>query len=230
MKQSSRRLALRATTPLLWTYSDNRGYYSPPVYMPMEYAMRVTNQKPLRFTHPRDPKYGWNTHIDELAGLHPGLLGPGRKTPQVNYYNRGGIIGEIPPVPVYREHIWCMGHGHFILQHPRIFIKCPKNKVVACKWCRLKFINMSTEEDNDEDWEKEEHKIATTPETLEDLTQPIRDLGGVLRASPFQDGKEPHPHVYRSVFDPERYRHKHPHTKHYEVHPAYAGKKGSGHH
>lgn len=217
---------MKKTFPLLWTFSDNRGYYSPPVYMPLEYASRVTNQKQLQFTHPRDPKYTWNTGINELASLHPGLLGPGRKTPQLNYSNRGGIICEIPPVPVYREHIWCMGHSHFILQHPRIFIKCPRGKVVCCKWCRLKFINMSTETDNDDDWFEEEQKIATTPEAEEDLRQPIRDMGGVLRRNPFQDDKEPDPHVYRAVFNPDRYRWKHPHTEHYEVHPAYAKKAG----
>lgn len=224
---------MKKTVPLLWTFSDNRGYYSPPVYMPMEYASRVTNQKQLVFTHPKDPKYGWNTHINELASLHPGILGPGRKTPQLNYSNRGGIICEIPPVPVYREHIWCMGHGHYILQHPRIFIKCPQGKVVCCKWCRLKFINMSTKADNDDDWFEEEQKISTTPESEEDLMQPIRDMGGVLRNRPFQDDKEPDPHVYRAVFDPERYRWKHRHTAHYEVHPAYQKKgddsSGCGH-
>lgn len=220
---------MRKTSPLLWTFSDNRGYYSPPVYMPLEYAQRVTNQKQLQFTHPRDPKYGWNTHIDELSALHPGLLGPGRKTPQVNYYSRGGLICEIPPVPVYREHIWCMGHGHFTLQHPRIFIKALKGQVVTCKWCRLKFINMATDEDNDEDWEEEEQKISTTPESPEDLMQPIRDLGGVLRSNPFQDDKTPDPHVYRTVFDPDRYRWRQPSDAHYEVHPAYVGKKGSSH-
>nr|CCC91117.1 unnamed protein product [Trypanosoma congolense IL3000] len=203
------------------TFSNNTGHYSPPVYMPLEYASRVTNQKQLVFTHPKDPKYGWNTHIHELASLHPGLLGPGRRTPQLNWYNRGGIVCEIPPVPVYRDHIWCQGHSHYILQHPKIFIKCPPGEVVCCKWCRLKFINMATDEDNDNDWKEEEHKIATTPESAEDLMQPIRDLGGVLRQRPFQDGKDPDPHVYRSVFNPERYRWKHPQHK-YEVHPAYA--------
>lgn len=218
---------MRRTLTFLWTFSNNTGHYSPPVYMPLEYASRVTNQKQLVFTHPKDPKYGWNTHVEELASLHPGILGPGRRTPQLNWYNRGGIICEIPPVPVYRQHIWCQGHSHFILQHPKIFIKCPPGEVVCCKWCRLKFINMATEDDNDDDWQEEEHKIATTPESAADLMQPIRDVGGVLRERPFQDGKEPDPHVYRSVFDPERYRWRHPrHT--YEVHPAYATSKDSG--
>ncbi|EKF37758.1 hypothetical protein MOQ_002041 [Trypanosoma cruzi marinkellei] len=220
---------MRRSVVVLWTFSNNTGHYSPPVYMPLEYASRVTNQKQLVFTHPKDPKYGWNTHVEELASLHPGILGPGRRTPQLNWYNRGGIVCEIPPVPVYRQHIWCQGHSHFILQHPKIFIKCPPGVVVCCKWCRLKFINMSTEDDNDDDWESEEHKISTTPETVSDLMQPRRDIGGVLRDRPFQDGKEPDPHVYRSVFDPERHRWKHPHHK-YEVHPAYAdsNKDGSG--
>ncbi|CCW61554.1 unnamed protein product [Phytomonas sp. EM1] len=216
---------MRKSLSLLWTYSDNRGYYSPPVYMPLEYAMRVTNPKQLKFTHPRDPKFTYNTHIDELSSLHPGLLGPGRKSPQVNYSNRGGILCEIPPVPVYREHIWCMGHAHFTLQHPRIFIKCLRGKVTTCKWCHLKFINMSTDDDNDEDWYEEEQRIATMPELEKDLRQPIRDLGGVLRRNPFQDNKEPDPYVYRTVFNPDQYRWKQTHNRHYEVHPAYA-KKG----
>lgn len=202
--------------------------------MPLEYASRVTNQKQLRFTNPKDPKMGWNTHIYELASLHPGLMGHGRKTPSLNWTSNGGIVCEIPPTPVYREHIWCQGHAHFILQHVRFFIKCPPGKVVSCKYCRMKYINMSTAEDNDEDWFEEEQKIATTPESEEDLRQPIRDLGGVLRENPFQDGKEPHPDVYRSVFNPERYRWKQPHTRHYEVHPAYAkkpeGSASPGHH
>lgn len=210
---------------VLRTFSNNTGHYSPPVYMPLEYASRVTNQKQLVFSHPRDPKYGWNTHVEELSALHPGVFGRGRKTPTVNYYNRGGIICEIPPVPVYRAQIWCQGHSHFILQHPKIFIKCPPNEVVSCKWCRLKYINLATEEDNDEDWVKEEHKISTTPERLEDIVQPYRDIGGVVRQTPFQDGKEPDPHAYRSVFNPERSRWRHPHH-HYEVHPAYACKSG----
>lgn len=80
---------------------------------------------------------------------------------------------------------------------------------------------MATKDDNDDDWQDEEHKIATTPESVTDLMQPIRDIGGVVRDGPFQDGREPDPHVYRSVFDPERYRWRHPRHK-YEVHPAYA--------
>lgn len=216
-------------TAKFFTYSDSRGYYSPPVYMPLEYASRVTNQKQLRFTHPRDPKYNYSTHMDELASLHPGLFGKGRKTPTLNYQNRGGIVCEIPPVPVYRDKIWCMGHGHYILQHPRIFIKCPPRKVVVCKWCRLKFINMSTAEDNDNDWFEEEQKISTTPESEADLLTPKRDMGGVLRECAFQDDKMPDKHVYRSVFDPERYRWRHPNTNHYEVHPAYKDHPGHGH-
>lgn len=221
---------LRKSVPLRWTFSDNRGYYSPPVYMPLEYASRITNAKPLRFTNPRDPKYTWNTGINEVAALQPGLLGIGRKTPTVYYYNHGGIVCEIPPVPVYRNHIWCMGHSHFILQHPRIFIKCPPRKVVTCKWCRLKFINMASEEDNDNGWFEEEHRIATTPESEEDLHKPMRDIIGVLRTERFQDGKEPDPQVYRAVYNPEKHRWRHPHNRHYEVHPAYAGKKGGSHH
>lgn len=214
---------MKRSVCLLGSYVNHTGHYSPPVYMPLEYSQRISNPKPLEFMHPLDPKYGTNTHANQLASLHPGILGPGRKTPSFNFSNRGGIVCEIPPVPVYRQHIWCMGHAHFILQHPRIFIKCLPGKVVVCKWCRLKFINMSTAEDNDEDWREEEHKIATTPESEEDLNTPIRDLGGVLREK-FQDGKEPDPHVYRAVFDPERHRwHHHPHK--YEVHPSYATKK-----
>lgn len=214
---------MRKTTLVLGSYVNHTGHYSPPVYMPLEYTMRVTNPKPLEFMHPNDPKFAVNTHIMQIASLAPGLFGHGRKSPTVNFNSKGGILCEIPPIPVYREHIWCMGHAHFILQHPRIAIKCIPGKVVCCKWCRCKFINMGTKEDNDDDWAEEEHKIATTPESEEDLNKPIRDLGGVLRESRFQDGKTPDPHVYRSVFNPERYRWHHEHHE-YETHPAYADK------
>mmetsp|Transcript_69283 Transcript_69283/g.80839 ORF Transcript_69283/g.80839 Transcript_69283/m.80839 type:complete len:237 (+) Transcript_69283:27-737(+) len=211
---------LRRNIVFLGSYVNSTGHYGPPVYMPLEYTMRIANLKPLEFMKPTDPKYTWNTHMDQIASLTPGLFGHGRKVPTYNYSNKGGIPCEIPPIPVYREHIWCMGHAHFILQHPRIFIKCLPGKVTVCKWCRCKFINMSTAEDNDNDWREEEHKIATTPESLEDLNKPIRDLGGVLRQRRFQDDKQPDPHVYRAVFDPERYRWKHEHHE-LEVHPAY---------
>lgn len=212
---------LRRGTVALGSYVNHLGHYGPPVYMPLEYAQRISNPKQLEFMHPHDPKYEYNTHAKQLASLSPGILGYGRKSPSVNFNSKGGIPCEIPPIPVYRQHIWCMGHAHFILQHPRIFIKCLPGKVMVCKWCRCKFINMSTAEDNDEDWVEEEHKIATTPESLEDLNTPIRDMGGVLRQRRFQDDKQPDPFVYRSVFDPERYRWKHEHHE-YETHPAYA--------
>ena len=219
---------MRRSTPLLITLgSTNSNFYSPPVYMPLEYTMRVTNSKQMDWLHPKDPKNKYNAHVDQIGALHPSLVGDGRKEPNPNYTERGGLMGDIPPVPVYRKHIWCMGHAHFVLQHPRIFIKCPPRQVVCCKWCRLKFINMSEEGDCDDDWEAVEHKIATTPESEEDLRLPYRDITGVLRDSNFQDGKEPHPEVYKSVFNPEKYKWKHK-KHHYEVHPEYVGKPGTG--
>ena len=216
---------MRRTVPVLVTMgSTNNNFYSPPVYMPLEYAMRVTNQKKLEFVHPKDPKMTFNKHVEQLGTLHPCLIGDGRKEPNPNNTERGGLMGDIPPVPVYRHHIWCMGHAHFVLQHPRIFIKCPPGKVVACKWCRLKFINMATVDDCDDDWKEVEHKIATTPESEEDLNTPYRNILGVLGTSNFQDGKTPHPDVYKSVFNPEKYAWDHEEHE-YEVHPAYADHK-----
>jgi hypothetical protein len=80
---------------------------------------------------------------------------------------------------------------------------------------------MSTPEDNDDDWREEEHKIATTPEALEDLMRPIRGVDGAIRTRFHPEYGGPHPHVYRSVFEPSKYRWRQ--TVHdYEVHPRYA--------
>ena len=179
-------------------------YISPLVELPHEYAQRVTNKKEGVETDRRDPKNYWGLHNIERFQVHPSVWGYERH----NYggmENKGGIICDVPPVPVYRANIWCMGHFQAKFHHPRIHIKVPPGKTIGCKWCRVKYINMSTDEDNDEDWEDAYYRINTTPESEEDLKKPWRNLDGVLRKSNFLDGQEPHPKVYKSVFDPQRY-------------------------
>ena len=200
------------------------GYFGPAPYIPTEYVMRFANTKQLVFMDPKDPKFGWNTHAHQLANVAPLWGGNGGKNPNVNFFAKSGFITEIPPVPVYRQHIWCMGHMQALQGHPRINIKCMPGKVTVCKWCRLKFINMSTPEDNDDDWREVEHKIATTPESYEDLMTPVRDVGGCLRMNRFQEDG-PDPHVYRAVLNPEPYRWHHEEHHDNEVHPRYAKKK-----
>lgn len=179
-------------------------YFGPMIEFPMEYAHRLTNKKVAEETPRRDPKNHWGLHNFEKWQVHPSIWGLERH----NYggqETRGGVTCDVPPIPVYRSQIWCQGHNQVGWLHPRIFIKVPRGKTIGCKWCRAKFINMSTEDDNDEGWEEDMQRINTTPETLKQLTTPFRDLAGVLRKSNFQDGKEPHPEVYKSVFNPERY-------------------------
>lgn len=177
-------------------------YHSPLVRIPEEYSMRIANATVVEFTPKRDPKNKWGLLTVERASMHPSLMGHDR-TNWVNYNNRGGVICDVPPVPVYRSKIFCVGQAQWKLHHPRIFIKCPKGMVVSCKWCRMKFINMATEEDNDEGWQKEWDKINQTPETMEQLLTPYRRLSGVLSTSNFQDGKDPHPEVYKTVYNPD---------------------------
>jgi hypothetical protein len=176
-------------------------YHSPLVKIPDEFAMRTANGKTVELTPKRDPKNKWGLHQVERQSVHPSVWGLERSN-WANYNNKGGIICDVPPVPVYRKSIWCMGHIEWKQHHPRIFIKCPPGFVVSCKWCRLKFINMSTEDDNDDNWQKEWDKIAQTPETMEQLMTPYRQLGGRIRKSNFQDGKLPHPEVYKTVYNP----------------------------
>ena len=194
---------LRRTVARRWQYGNH--YYGPVVPLPEEFGQRLANPKPVHLTKFRDPKNEWGLHSKERVSMHPSISGLDRHNHSL-FETRGGPIADVPPVPVYRQHIWCMGHHRQRFGHPRIFIKCPPMKVVACKWCRLKFINMATEEDNDEDWIEEMHEIATTPETEEELMQLHRTYEGVLRPSNYQDGATPDPFVHRSVFDPERYK------------------------
>lgn len=142
----------------------------------------------------------------ECGAAHPGMLGFGKGMPNVYFDNGGGIGTDLPPIPVYRKYTWCMGHWTPGFAHPRIFMKCPKGQVIHCKWCRMKFINMSAEGDCDDDWEEEEHAIAVTPEKMEDILKPRRDLSGQIRYETIQDGKTPHPEVFKSVYNPEKYK------------------------
>jgi hypothetical protein len=177
-------------------------YMSPMVRIPDEFHQRIANGKEVVLTPKRDPKNKWGLHTAERMNVHPSVWGLDRSN-WVNYNNRGGIICDVPPVPVYRSHIWCCGQITWKQHHPRIYIKCPPNFVVSCKWCRIKYLNMSTDDDNDEDWQKEQDEIALKPETMEQLMTPYRRLHGVLGPSNFQDGQAPHPEVYKTVYNPD---------------------------
>jgi hypothetical protein len=208
-------------------------FHSPPTDIPPDIVMRIANAKQLVLMDTKDPKFGINTHVDQVASCIPTLHGKGGRNPSVNYFTRSGLMQEIPPIPVYRKHIWCNGHIKQHQGHPMINIKCLPGKVTQCKWCRLKFINMSSPDDCDDDWQEVEHKIATTPESKEDLMTPWRGPMGELREKVFMN--EPDPFVYRAVLNPEKYRWKHEEHHDYEVHPRYAKKCGdkscsSGHH
>lgn len=203
--------------------STKVNYWGPPVDLPPELVMRIANAKQMVFMDTKDPKFGINTHIDQMATIIPTLHGKGGKNPSVNYFTRSGLTFEIPPVPVYRQQIWCTGQMKTGTGHPKISIKCMPGKVTSCKWCRLKYINMSTPDDCDDDWREVEHKIATTPESMEDLLTPWRGVQGELRAEVFMF--EPDPFVYRAVMNPEKYRWKHEEHHDYEVHPKYAKTK-----
>lgn len=188
-------------------------YLGPVVPMPEEYVMRVANAKQVKQTPLKDPKNKWGLHNVERVSAHPSSFGIDRHNFGL-WESRGGTIGEIPPVPVYRQFIWCNGQQQMHhLSHPKIFIKVLPGQTVVCKWCRVKYINMASPEDNDENWKNDLHRIATTPETMESIQEPRRRLDGVLRDSNFQDGREPHPDVYRSAFDPERFAWKNHHGK-----------------
>jgi hypothetical protein len=199
---------LMRSTPVALAFAYELHYYSPPVPFPEEYVSRVTNPKRVYTTRPRDPKNYWGLHNRELVSMHPSCSGLDRHNFSV-YETKGGPICEIPPIPVYKSKVWCLGHHSVYFGHPRIFIKCPPGMVVTCKWCRVKFLNMATEEDNDENWKEEIHEIATTPEPLEAVLQVNRRIDGTLppNFSNFLNPEEgPHPDVYKSVFNPEKYK------------------------
>lgn len=177
-------------------------FYSPMVIMPDHHWQRITNQKEVHLTDRKDPKNYWGRrNKDFFAKVNPSMWGLDRHN-HANWDNKGGLICDVPPVPVYRTYIWCIGHFVKDTFHPRIHIKVPRGKVIGCKWCRCKFINMSTDEDNDEDWEKDFYEINTTPESKKDLMRPFRTYEGTwpLNDSNFQ--MEPDKHHYRVVFDP----------------------------
>lgn len=184
-------------------------YFSPMIRIPEEYVSRLGDHKPVEFTPKRDPKNKWGLHNVERFSMHPSVWGQERANYSFNE-NKGGAICELPPVPVYRQQIWCMGQGSSLWHHPRIHIKCPRGMTVSCKWCRLKYINMSTDDDHDEDWQEVQHRIAMTPEKMEDLKAPRRTVDGILRESNFQTGcvgqdGEPDKFVYRTVYDPDSF-------------------------
>ena len=181
-------------------------FYSPMVIMPDHYWMRIANQKEVEITPKRDPKNYFGRRNKDLLGpkLHPSLWGLDRHN-HGNFDNKGGVICDVPPVPVYRTYIWCHGHFSYKYFHPRIHIKVPRGKMIGCKWCRCRFINMSTDDDNDEDWEKEMEEIQLTPESKKDLMRPFRTQGGVWPANDTNFINEPDPHVYRVVFDPMKH-------------------------
>ena len=180
-------------------------FYSPMVIMPEHYWQRVANQKQVELTDKRDPKFYLGKRNKEFLGsaLHPSLWAGDRHN-VAHFDNKGGMIMEAPPIPVYREKIWCIGqfvHRNF---HPRIFLKVPRGKVIGCKWCRARFINMATDEDNDDDWEEVTNRIQKTPESKNDLMRPFRNINGVWPKNDrnFPEGVEPDQHIYRTVFDP----------------------------
>lgn len=181
----------------------NLNYFAPLIPFPEEYAQRIANKKQVVLTDLKDPKNKWGTRNFDHGAVHPSYFSLERHN-FGGYETRAGPVCDIPPVPVYRSKIFCRGHMMMKCFHPVIFIKCPPNKVVTCKWCRTKFINMATEDDNDDDWEEEAFDIMRTPEKPEDAFRPFRGIDGVLRPTFGPEG--PHPHVFRSVFDPEKYK------------------------
>jgi hypothetical protein len=182
-------------------------FTSPPTTIPDVFMQRVANQKQVTITEGKDPKNKWGLKNVEMLSAHTSIYGDDRW----NYGhsgNRGGVHCDVPPIPVYRQQVWCQGTaaGATWSGHPKISIKVPRGKVIACKWCRLKYMNMATDDDNDENWKAKIEAINTKPETEGQLRAPVRQIRGVMpKDSNFQDGKEPHPWVYRTVFDPNVY-------------------------
>lgn len=201
---------LRRSQPLGGKHMQNLvatnpiNFYSPPVIIPDHHWMRVANQKEVHLTDKKDPKnYHGRRNKDFFAKVNPSLWGLDRHN-FANWDNKGGIIMDVPPVPVYRKYIWCIGHSQHRNFHPRIHIKVPRGKIVCCKWCRCKFLNMATDEDNDDNWEKDFEEIQTTPESKKDLMRPFRRMDGSWPKDDnnFAEGVEPDRHIYRTVFDP----------------------------
>ena len=197
---------MRKSAPRLWNGVTSSNYYGPAPFLPYEYCARLANRKPVKLSNPTDPKFTWKTFETEVGSIHPAFFGKGKGTPSVINDHQGGPGGDMPPIPVYRKSILCMGHYSPMYNHPRMFIKTLPGKIAYCKWCRLKFINMSGEGDCDDNWEEEQHAIAVSPETMADIKKPRRDVLGQILPSNFANGAEPDPDVHKSVYNPEKYR------------------------
>jgi len=183
-------------------------YYSPVTEIPFEYTSRLEPKVIPTMTDLRDPNNRWGLWNYER----------GKGVPQGNGHNRNshlldtipmaraGPVCDLPPVPVYRQQIWCMGNGGgcYMSRHPRIHIKVPRGKVVICKWCRIKYINMGTDDDNDEDWQKVCDFIGKRPETKKQAMRRHRDILGRQYPNAYPNG--PNPEIYRTWInepDPE---------------------------
>eukprot|EP00759_Apiculatamorpha_spiralis_P018104 PhF_6_TR24426/c0_g1_i1/m.33785 len=174
-------------------------FYSPVTEIPVEYTMRLAPKVMPRATEPRDPNNRWGLLNYERGLAQPIAFSHKRDThllDNVMPLPRAGPITELPPVPVYREHIWCQGQISCGGRHYRIFIKCPPGKVTQCKWCRMKYLNMATDDDNDEDWQEICNAAMLRPETREQGMRPHRSVGGTWYPNPYPNG--PHPEVYRT--------------------------------
>ena len=180
-------------------------YQSPVVHFPPEYAIRIAGS--IRLTDPKDPKNKWGQHnLDMGGGHHNHLFGSYDNNSFGPFESSLNTTNDIPPVPVYTDRIWCAGMAHRtnLNYHPKIYIKVPRGgAIVYCKWCGLKYTNMATSDDNDDDWRGACDRIAQTPETLAELRRPFRKWTGELFKSNFQDGKEPHRQLFRTAYNPQ---------------------------
>ena len=179
-------------------------YFGPTTPFPPEYYGRIANKKPIELTKPRDPKNAWGLHNKEWTSAHPSQAGIDRYNFSL-YERRGGPILDTPPVPVYRKHVYCTGTQKNTPNHPVFHMVIRPNQTAICKYCRVKYINMMDEENDDTNWRAEIHKIATTPEPMTEVLLPTRMMDGVLPMSNFQDGNVPCPLTYKSVYYPEKY-------------------------
>lgn len=183
-------------------------YHQPPQPFPKEYVFRVATD--IKLTPKRDPKNKWGRHNFDMGAAHPNhLTGAGDNNNFGSDRSAVGTQNDIPPIPIYRQHIQCQGMSMRtgLNFHPKMNIKVKPGTTKYCKWCGLKYINMATVDDSDENWKAECEEIQLTPETMAELKRPFRSYLGELPrySSNFQDEKEPHPDLYPTVYNPAAY-------------------------
>ena len=183
-------------------------YHQPPQPFPKEYLFRIAGE--IKITPKRDPKNKWGRHNMDMASGYPNYMnGPMDNRHFGSDISFTNTTADIPPIPVYRQHIQCQGMitRTGLNYHPKMNIKVKPMTVKYCKWCGLKYINMSTADDTDENWKAECDKIQQTPETMPELMRPFRSYLGELPRykANFQDDKEPHRDLFPTVYNPAAY-------------------------